>query len=286
MSAPSTPRRSFGFLCLSPFLIALVAGLGPLGVSGRIQWPLAGILMAAMLLAAWFLGAREICGKDPQRRRLAVAGGLLVTVLTVLTIIAVLGPPQGASLVDNQLRYPLLLLNSIAVAGALIVLREALSAKGEGFHSTLGFAAILIAAPLYVLFNAMQLIEYRSLARLGAETMTPEIALMDQLSLILLFAGATLTYLATAAFAAAMGRVQWLGRTASRVYVTISLLAALCVGIRIVEAFSSAQSPLWGFDHWSSLPGFILLIPAFPWLMPCLLGIVLLRRAGAETPRT
>ncbi|MDA1261243.1 MAG: hypothetical protein O3A20_11575 [Planctomycetota bacterium] len=285
MSTPSTIRRSFGFLCLSPLLIALVAGLGPLGVSGGIQWPLAGILMVAMLLAAWFLGAREICGVDPQRRRLAAAGLLLVLALTGITVFAVLGPPQEASLGDNQLRYPLLLINSIAVAGALILLREALVADGEGFHSTLGFAAVLIAAPLYVAFHAMQLVEYRSLARLGSETMTPEIALMDQLSLILLFFGATLTYLATAAFAAAMGKLRWLGSTTSRVYVTISLLAALCVGIRIVEAFSSAQSPLWGFDHWSSLPGFVLLIPAVPWLMPCLLGIVLLRRAGAGAPQ-
>ena len=33
---------------------------------------------------------------------------------------------------------------------------------------------------------------------------------------------------------------------------------------------------------WYVRPGFIAGIPAIPWIMPCLLGVVLLRRAGSE----
>ncbi|MDA1265604.1 MAG: hypothetical protein O2816_11045 [Planctomycetota bacterium] len=183
---------------------------------------------------------------------------------------------------ENQARYVLLLLGAIATVCALIVLREALAQAGERFHSTLGFAAILIASPLYVLFTAMQLLEYRVLESVASEDLPPELALMDELSLILLFFGAGLTYLATAAFAVALERVHWIGRTASRVYLTLSLLAVAGVGLRVTEALTSAQSPLWGYEHWTSLPGFILMIPAMPWVMPCLLGFTLLRLAGEE----
>jgi hypothetical protein len=275
-------RSSFAFLCISPFLIALVGALGALGVPRVVQYGFAGVLVAAILLAAWILGARAIFASAPERRRLAVAGGSLVTVLAALTFVSVMGPPHLASLAENQLRYPLLLLNAIAMATALIVLKEALYEAGERFHATLGFAAILIAGPLYVLFTAMQLLEYRALESVASGALPPEISLMDKLSLILLYFGAALTYLATAAFAAALGSLQWLGRTATRAYLIVSLFAAAFVGIRVAEALGSPQGPLWGFEHWTSAPGFILLIPAVPWLMPCLLGIVLLKRAGAQ----
>jgi hypothetical protein len=39
--------------------------------------------------------------------------------------------------------------------------------------------------------------------------------------------------------------------------------------------------PMWGFKTpWYTIPGFIFAIPAIPWIMPCLFGVVLLRRAG------
>ncbi len=284
MTVGERPSRVWSgrFLCLSPFLIALVGGLRLLGVAAPLRHGCATLLIAAILLAAWQFGVRILRAAEPERRRLAAAGGLLTAVLAAITVFADLGPPESASLAENQLRYPLLLLAAIAVAGALMLLAESLREAGERFHSGLGLAAIVMAGPLYVLFAAMQLLEYRTLASNGASEMTPELALLDQLSLLLLFFGALLTYLATAAFAASMGRAQWLGRRASRVYVSISLIAAICVAIRATEALAGSQNPLWGFLHWSSLPGFVLLIPAMPWLMPCLLGIVLLRRAGAE----
>lgn len=280
MSGSCHQPWSFGFLCLSPLLIAIVGGLGALGVPSTFLYALGLILIAVILRAAWTLGARAIRASAPERRRPATAGALLATVMAVLTIIAVMGPPQSATAAVNQTRYCLLLFDAIAVACALIVLREALAEAGERFHSTLGFTAILIAGPQYILFTAMQLLEYRARESAGSEVLPSDLVLMDHLSLILLFVGAGLTYLATAAFAVAMERVQWLGRTASRVYTTLSLLAAACVGVRVVEALASTEGPLWGFRHWSSLPGFILLVPAMPWIMPCLLGIVLLKQAG------
>lgn len=36
------------------------------------------------------------------------------------------------------------------------------------------------------------------------------------------------------------------------------------------------------FMHWYTIPAFVAGIPAVPWIMPCLFGVVLLRRAGDE----
>lgn len=276
-------RWSFRFLCASPLLSALIGGSGALGVPSASRYAAAGVLIAAMLVAMWRLGARAIRIDVPERRRLAVSGGLLVAVLALLAIFTVMGPPQRASLTVNQIRYPLLLVASIAMATGLIVLERSLGEAGERFLSTLGFAAMQLAGPMYVCFAAMQLVEYRSLTGDGSGPPPPEIRLLDSLSVTLLAFGAALTYLATAAFASSMGRVRWLGPTASRVYTSLSLLAVSCVGLRLIEAFRSAENPLLGFKHWTSIPGLILMIPALPWIMPCLLGIVLLKRAGQES---
>jgi hypothetical protein len=100
--------------------------------------------------------------------------------------------------------------------------------------------------------------------------------LIAKASDILLFFGGALTYVASAAFAASLGRAQWFGRTASRVFVTVSLLALLFLVVRGLQfpARSVAMS------SWSTIPGFVVGIPAIPWIMPVLFGVALLRRAG------
>jgi hypothetical protein len=40
--------------------------------------------------------------------------------------------------------------------------------------------------------------------------------------------------------------------------------------------------PISVLAHWHTIPGFVAGIPAVPWIMPCLFGIVLLGRAGRE----
>jgi hypothetical protein len=73
-----------------------------------------------------------------------------------------------------------------------------------------------------------------------------------------------------------MDRAQWLGRTASRVFVTASLLALLFLVLR------GLQFPVRSvaMTSWSTIPGFVVGIPAIPWIMPVLFGVVLLRRVG------
>lgn len=276
-------RRSSMFLWTSPFLMAIVGSAHRLGMS-NLTYPLALALVAAILVAGWTLAGRAIRADNRERQMLALAGGLLVAAWAVITIFAAMGPPHLATLAENKLRYPLILVDAIVIVGGFAVLREALNGAGECLFSTLGSTAILLATPLYIVFCAVQLAVYRGIERVGSAQVVAEIASLDELSLVLLFVGVMLTYLATAAFAAALARARWLGPTVSRVFMGASLFALLCVTARIAEALASTDNPMWGFRRWYALPGFILAIPAVPWIMPGLIGIVLLRRARAEEP--
>ena len=54
------------------------------------------------------------------------------------------------------MRYLVLIVMATAIAGGFVVLREALSEAGERFYSTLGFAAIMLSGPLYLIWNTFE----------------------------------------------------------------------------------------------------------------------------------
>ena len=99
---------------------------------------------------------------------------------------------------------------------------------------------------------------------------------LDDIFDLLLFVAGFLTYLATAAFAASLGRVQWLGRRATWAFIIVSFVALLFLMIRGVKYPNGRVTP------WYTNPGFVVGIPAVPFIMPFLFGVVLLRRAGEE----
>jgi hypothetical protein len=98
---------------------------------------------------------------------------------------------------------------------------------------------------------------------------------LDRAADILLDLTEILTYLAATALAASLGRAQRLGRTAVRVFVTAALVLLVNRGL----AFSN---PAALSMPWYTVRGFIVGIPAVPYIMPLLLGVVLLRRASEE----
>ena len=97
---------------------------------------------------------------------------------------------------------------------------------------------------------------------------------------VLEFAACISTYIATAAFAASLGQARWLRLGAARVFITVALLLVVLIVMRGLSypELSGDTAP------WYFRAGFIAGIPAVPWIMPCLLGVVVLRRAGAERP--
>jgi hypothetical protein len=87
-----------------------------------------------------------------------------------------------------------------------------------------------------------------------------------------------LTYLATVAFAASLGRVQWLGRRATRAFMIVNGVALLFLLIRRLQY----PDPKALSMQWHTSPGLIVGIPPVPFIMPFLFGVVLLRRPGEE----
>lgn len=274
-------RLPYRFLLCAPAILLAVGGLRPIGVPPPVQYAALALAVADIGVAVWRLAGPALRSGENAPRAAGASGLLFALVLCAIDLFAALGPPQFSSHAENQLRYPLILSASLAFAAGCVMMARGLAAAGERFHATLGLAGALLAAPLYAVFAALQFVEYRSLAVSGAEGLPPEVALLDSVSLVLLLFGVLLNYLATAAFARAFVSAGWLGPRGGGVFAGIAVIAAMSVTARAAEAFSSPDAPLWGFEHVWAAPGFVLAIPAVPWLMPCLLGVVAMRRACA-----
>src|SRR5712691_672812 len=269
-------RISHVSLCATPFLVGIFAAVRALRIPG-VYHAIGGVLFAAICIAAWTLGARAIRADAQDRRLLGLAGTLLVTPFALVALLWVgLGTPWQATAAENQMRYLVLIVMSIAIAGGFVVLREALSEAGERFDATLGFAAIMLAGSLYLIWNAFMFEVFFAEAHTGQ--VPAALASLSKPIDILLDLGAVLIYLATAAFAASLGRVQWLGRTATRAFIIVSFVALLFLMMRGLQYSNPAALS----TPWYTNPGFVVGIPAVPFIMPFLFGVVLLRHAGDE----
>ena len=235
------------------------------------------VLFTAISAAAWILGARSIRADVQSRRQLALASTLLVAPFAYIALLWVgIGPPWVATAADNQMRYLVLILMAVSAAGGFVMLREALSEAGERFYSTLGFAAVILAGPIYVVWDSFAFGAYSTLEH-GGE-IAPAIVSFRASHVILLSVACALTYFATAAFAASLARIDWLGRKASLAYIFLNVIALVLIMITLIEhPDPSAESV-----PWYTGPGMVLCIPALPLIMPFFLGVVLLRRAGDE----
>jgi hypothetical protein len=246
----NTVRRvSYVFLCIVPFLSFVVAGVRAFRVPGVYQ-AVGVIYFAAIAIAAWMLGARAIKADAQDRRLLGMAGTLLVTPFALVALLWVgVGGPWQATAAENQMRYVVLIVMTTTIAGGLVVLREALSQAGERFYATLGFAAIMLSGPLYLIWNIFAFAAFFGKEHAG-EVPAAIVSLRDMLDLLLFVAG-FLTYLATAALAASLGRVQWLGRGAARAFMIANAVALLFLVMRGVQYPDGRATP------WYISPGFI-----------------------------
>lgn len=269
-------RMSYIFLCVFPVLSIPLIGFRGLRIGGVYQ-SLGAVAFAAIVVAAWVLGARMIGGGADRARKLALAGVLLISPFALMSLFWVgLGPPWMATLTENRMRYLVILADSIAVTGGFVVLSELLSDAGERAYSTLGFAANNLAGAAYLFWTSFEVGVYVVAVRDGQ--LSPAIRALSDIVDILLFVACVLTYSMTLAFAASLGEVRWLGRNATRAYVVAALVALVLIAMRGL----SFPDPAAGSSPWYVQPGFVAGIPAVPWIMPFLLGVILLRRAGDE----
>lgn len=269
-------RTCFVFLCATPFIAFGAGAARPLRTPG-VYHVIGAVLFAAISTAAWTLGVRAIKADLQSRRQLALAGALLVAPFAIVALLWVgLGGPWAATPAENQMRYLVLIVMASATASGFVVLKEALGEAGERFYSTLGFAAIILAGPLYVVWDTFVFGAYFAKEHTGQ--MPPAIVSLVPFQDMLLSLAGALTYVATAAFAASLARTKWLGRKASLAYIIVNFIALLFIAIKVQQHPDAAAAS----QPWYTIPGFIFGVPALPLVMPCLLGVVLLRRVGDE----
>lgn len=268
-------RRCFVFLSAYPFLVLALAS--PRALRIPVVHEVIGAFVCALgAIAAWILGARRIGSDETEGGPAALAGSLLLLPLLLVALLWVgIGPPFQATLEENHMRFEVLLADSILVACGFVALKTALGRAGEGWHSTLAFAVGIFGGTLYVLCIGISLSQVIALVNGKDEA---SVRILSGYYNVLEFVACLLTYVATALYALSMGRAGWFGRGAARAYVAVCALFVVLLLARGVEfpEISARTAP------WYTRPGVIAGIPAVPWVMPALLGVVALRRAGRE----
>jgi hypothetical protein len=260
------------FLCALPFVAIAFASARPLRTAGLSQI-IGVVLFAAVVGAAWLAAPRKADLKEEGRCKQALAGLLLIVPWSTVSLLWVgLGPPFQATLAENYMRYLVLVWSSIVVTIGFVIFGDVLKDAGERICSTVGLATAVIAGAAYLVCLNLSLAQV-ALALRGAETPSPAI-LGDYYSAIE-FVACVMTYATTAVLATGMGRVRLLRRGSAAAYVTVSSVLVLLIILRGLEfpEISATAAP------WYTSPGVIAGVPAIPWIMPCLLGAVVLRRA-------
>lgn len=270
----SASRRASMVVLYVGFAIVIALGTYPANYSPAAHILLAAGLMVVLGTAAWMLGAVALFGTAEQPRQLAAAGLLLITPILLIALLTGYGRPDQATLAENYLRFVILSLSAIAIGIGMTVLKEALNAAGERFFSTVGHAAIMLASPLYLVWVSITLAYLAQQHEGGA--VPPIFRTLGDISDLWLFFGGALTYFATTALVVAMFRINWLGPVTASVLAVLSILALLLLSIR---GFAFPD-PHEAFQHWYTTLGWAAGIPAVPWLLPSVLGVILLRRAG------
>lgn len=264
------------YLWLVPF-VAMALGFGVGYVSYKIYLPVWLINVCLMGFASWTLGLNVITQGDAQKKHLAAGAFFLIVPFILISMFAGLGPPpespQGwvETASEQQIRYSMLIIAGVFVTFGFAVLRDRLKNTKGSFSSLLGFTAIAIAIPLFIINMAWwgkYLPElFRFMVESGMEKrpdwFTPVRMQFGLISAV----EVALTYAATALFAAAFRANGWIGKVASGVYVTISVIAFVVITLSV-------------YIEQLAIPGFIVSIPAMPFLMPYFMGIALLRRVG------
>jgi hypothetical protein len=269
------------YLPLAPFLGAILAiaatqAFGMKHIDSKIYLPVWIIQSCLMVIAAWILGARNIRSNDAEKKHLAAIAMFMIVPWIFISIFAGFGPPPdsavgwAATAAIQQIRYSILILAGVLITFGFALLREKLKNNGENFYSLLGFTAIMIATPLFIIdmtYWGSNLVESYKIFAASPSAKRPDwfLAVRPQYGIVSLVEVA-LTYLATAAFAASLKIARWFRPNNCRIYIILS-----AVGFIFDVLQSSCPEPF-------ATAGFVVSIPAVPFIMPYLMGINLLRR--------
>ncbi len=272
----SDRKTSRAYLILVP-LLAAAFGFGFGKINYTLYLPIWIINVFLMLIASWKLGLHVINSKT-EKTHLAAGAFFLIVPWILVSMFFGLGPPPetatswAETATEQQVRYSMLTVAGIFIFFGFTLLKEKLKDEGEKYYSLLGFVAIIIAIPLFILdmlFWGFSLTEsFKILVSSNTEKLPEWFKPLRSLFGMISVVEVALTYLAITFFVVSMNRVGWLSKTSSKIYTLISLLAFALIVLSafLPEPFVAA--------------GFAVSIPAIPFLMPYFIGVNLLRRTG------
>lgn len=278
MRLRSSSSFEFSLLCAALLVTLPAVGIRVLHVP--VVRDVAGaVLSTVIVVLAWRVSRpAPDAVPAPPAVLLRVGGALLVAPFALVALLWVgLGTPWDSDARENVMRYGVLLAGAVAVTAGITVLREAFHLVGERVYPALALALGTLSGAAYVVWTAFQMGFHASVVANGRAS----VALTELNNVLdaLLFAAGALAYAATAALAWALARAGWLRRGGGLAYVLLNLLVLGLLMLRGVS-FPVPGGP----TPWYEQPGFIVGIPAMPWVMPYLLGAVALRRAGGSMP--
>ena len=268
-------RAGFIFLCALPFLALGIGSARPIRTAG-FSWVVGIVLFTAVVAAAWAAWPRGVELKEAGRGKQAMAGTILIAPWALISLMWVgLGPPFEATLPENYMRFVVLIWNSILVTTGFVVLKDVLQEAGERICSSAALATALTAGTAYLICLTLSLAQ-TALELHGDMTRPP--AILGDFYNAIEFIACVMTYVTTALFATGLGRARLLGRGAAAAYVSVAAILMLLIVVRGIAfpEISGNTAP------WYTRPGVIAGVPAIPWVMPCLLGAVLLSRARSS----
>lgn len=267
------------YLLLVPFLVIILGfTLGKKPYTFYLPIWIANVCL--MLLASWILGLHIIQSDRSKKQIVFGAFFLLVPTMLISMFFGLGPPPETASkwvetATEQQVRYAMLTAAGIFIVFGLSLLREGLKIKGENFYSLLGYTSILIALPLFILdmlfWGFALTASFKIVVTTDAEKFPEWFKPLRELFKLIAVTEVALTYFATAAYAMALYRVGWLRKPYLFIFLIISVISFLIIvgSTFLPEPFVTA--------------GYLVSIPAIPFLLLYFIGILLLTREG-KTP--
>lgn len=235
---------------------------------------LTALQLCIIYFTAWKVGGFAILQLDIHQKLLATSGLLLITSWALFSFLPGVAPPGMQSHEENQLRYLILFLNAVCIAGGFTCLAKTLYQKDEQFFSTSGFSAIVVATPMYLVWAVFMIEIHRVIPNLDTSEIPNWVYAISDLTDILLFFGGIFTYIATLFFTLSLREAKFLSHKFAQSFIFVSVLALICLSIR---GFSFPD-PSVAFTNWFTIPGYIFGIPAIPWIIPTIIGVKLLRK--------
>lgn len=272
-------KLSLVYLCLVPLVVMAIAfGVGH--ISYKTYLPVWIVNACFMITAVWNLGARNFSSDNRETKHQVVTALMLFMPWLLFSVFAGMGPPPPTlagwidSAVEQQIRYTILIAGGILLALGSALLKVKLQATGENLYSVMASAAISLAMPLFIInmaFWGYYLTDaFRVFIQSGTSKRPDLHGPIKSLFYVISIAEVLLMYLGTVFFAVSLKVTGLFNPVACRYYIIFGLIGMVLVLLPSYwpEPFGTA--------------GFLVAIPAIPFIMPYLIGIHLLKHAKAD----